>query len=241
MDRKISACAIVAGSLLASAASADMVKLADSRLEFSGTQGADGWSYGWYAGEDIAAAPGFAAVNTAGFQTFSYYASGTGWWTHDAASASSGSGGSPFFLTVVTEEAMHANAPIPGSQEVGDSIRWASRRWTSEISGTIDILGHVAKADQGSLLGDGADAYIVVDGISVYHYGVEVGDYEGASFNLSVAVSEGSTVEFIVGARESGLFDAVNFRSEIYGAPVPTPGALALLGAGGLLAGRRRR
>lgn len=241
MDRIISACAIAAGSLLGSVASADMVKLADSRLEFSGVQGSDGWSYGWYADADIAHTQGFAAVNTANFQEFGYYAPGSGWWTHDSVSAGSGDGGSPYFLTVVTADAMHANAPIPGSQEIADDVRWASRRWTSDITGTIDIIGHIAKADQGSLLGDGIDAYVIIDGISVYYYGVEVGDYTGTDFSLTAAVSEGSVVEFIVGSRQSGLFDAVSFRSEIFGTPVPTPGALALLGAGGILAGRRRR
>ncbi|RMH25608.1 MAG: hypothetical protein D6692_10620 [Planctomycetota bacterium] len=241
MDRIISVCAIAAGSLLGSVASADMVKIADSLQEFSGIQGVDGWSYGWYADADIAHTPGFAAVNTANFQEFEYYAPGSGWWTHDSVSASSGAGGSPYFLTVVTADAMHANAPIPGSHEIADDIRWASRRWTSEISGTIDIIGHIAKMDQGSLLGDGIDAYVIIDGISVFYYGVEVGDYTGTDFSLSATVTEGSVVEFIVGSRQSGLFDAVSFRSEIYGQPVPTPGALALLGAGGLLAGRRRR
>ena len=82
MDRMYKACAIVAGTLLTTAASADLIKVADSINEFSGVQGQDSWSYGWYAGDDVSLSGGAGSLDTAKFNAFEHYASGGGWWTH---------------------------------------------------------------------------------------------------------------------------------------------------------------
>lgn len=241
MDLFTKRCAILAGSLLTTAASADMIKIADSVVDFSGVQGGAGWSYGWYADNDVMLSGETGSVNTANFNSFSYYSAPNAWWTHDTNSATSGGGSSPFYLTVVTAELMHASAPIPGAGNVASDVLWASRRWTSDISGQIQILGHIAKFDQGAILGDGTEAYILVDGVAVYHRTVAGNDYVGIDYALDLQVNAGSVIEFVLGSNETGLNDATVFTSEILGNPVPTPGAIALMGVGGLLAGRRRR
>jgi len=239
MDRLLQMSVVALGATLASTASADMVKVADTIDDFASVQGQDNWSYGWYAGSDVGLTGGAGSLDTNNFQEFGHYDSGIGWWTHDDASASSGSGATPFFLTVITSQFMHANAPIAGSDVDGQS-RWASRRWSSEVAGDIQITGQIAKVDQGPLLGDGAEAYVIVDGAVAYHYALGADDYAGTSFDLTVNVGEGSLIEFVLGGNASGLNDAALFTAKIDGT-VPAPGAVALLGMGGLLVGRRRR
>lgn len=240
MDRLIKMTVVAAGATFAATASADLVKVADSIQEFAGAQGVNNWSYGWYAEENVGLSNGSGSLNTSNFQNLEHFASSSNWWTHDAASAASGQEGSPFFLTVITAQFMHANAPIPGGN-IADESRWASRRWTSDISGEVQLLGQLAKVDQGPLLGDGVDAYITVDGQIAFHYAVAADDYAGTTFDLSLNVVEGSVIEFVIGGNESGLNDAVLFSSEIMANVVPAPGAVALMGMGGLLIGRRRR
>lgn len=240
MDRMYKACAIVAGTLLTTAATADVVKVADSITEFSGVQGQDSWSYGWYAGDDVALSGGVGSLDTGDFKMFEHYAP-AGWWTHDAASADAGLGATPFFLTVITADLMHSNAPVAGSTDVASEIRWASRRWTSEVDGNVTIDGSVSKYNYGGALGDGTEAYILLDGAVVYHYDVANDDFEGTSFSFDLNVLAGSQIELVLGANDDGLFDATAFAAEITGEVVPAPGVIALLGMGGLLAGRRRR
>lgn len=240
MDRLIQMSVLAAGAVFAATASADLVKVADSIQEFSAVQGQDGWSYGWYLGDTVGLSDGVGSLDTGNFQQFEHYDSEIGWWTHDAVSAASGQEGSPYFLTVITSQYMHANAPIPGGI-INDESRWASRRWTSDVTGQVQILGELAKVDQGPLLGDGIDAYITVDGEIAFHYAVAADDYTGTTFDMLVDVSAGSLIEFVIGGNDSGLNDAVLFSAEIMGDVVPAPGAVALMGMGGLLMGRRRR
>lgn len=242
MDRMLKACAIAAGTLITSAASADLIKVADSVSEFSGVQGQDSWSYGWYSDANVALSGGAGSLNTSQFKAFEVYESSTGWWSHDETSAGAGAGASPYFVTVITAELMHANAAIPGSGLVSSEVRWASRRWTSEVAGSILVEGDVSKFDYGvDMVGDGTEAYVLLDGEVVFHYSLGLDDFEGASFSLELDVLEGSQLEMVLGAKGNPLFDATEFSAVISTNVVPAPGALALLGAGGVLAGRRRR
>ncbi len=241
MDRMILMGVLAAGSVFAASASADIVKVADSIQEFSSVQGQDGWSYGWYADDQVGLSGGSGSLDTSNFQEFEHYDGQIGWWTHDAASAASGEEQTPFFLTVITSQYMHANSPIAGEPSVATEARWASRRWTSDIDGQVQVLGRLAKVDQGPLIGDGIDAYITIDGEVAFHYAVAGDDLAGTTYDLTLDVNEGSVIEFVIGGNESGLNDAVVFTSEIMGDVVPAPGAVALIGMGGALMGRRRR
>jgi hypothetical protein len=240
MNRLLQTSAIAAGTLLASTASAELVTIANSIADFSNTQGLNGWSYGWYTGDTIGLDDGAGTLDTSEFQAFGHYDSAINWWTHDAASAASGSGATPFFLTVITAELIHANTAIPGTGVANES-RWASRRWTSDMSGQVQVTGEISKVDQGTPAGDGVDAYVLIDGEIAFYYALSPTDYQGTSFDLLLDVSEGSLIELVVGGNENGLNDAARFTANIAGDVVPAPGAVALLGMGGVLIGRRRR
>ncbi|MEM9372736.1 MAG: PEP-CTERM sorting domain-containing protein [Planctomycetota bacterium] len=240
MDRMLQLGVFAAAAGMASTAAADLVKVADSIEDFSAVQTQNNWTYGWYHGDDVGLSGATGSLQTSNFQELEFHDAEQGWWTHDSVSASQGQEGSPYFLTVITSEFMHANAPIPGGL-IAEESRWASRRWTSSVGGEVQVTGQIAKVDQGTPLGDGIDAYVLVDGEIAFYYDVAPDDHAGTTFDLTLDVSEGSVIEFVVGGRESGLNDAVLFTSEIMGDVVPAPGSVALIGMGGMLIGRRRR
>lgn len=232
----VSALAVLVGSATAG------VVAADSVADFSGVQGQGGWHYGWYNLEDLSVGDAGVSTSTASFNQFAHYDSGTGWWAIDPHSASGdqGGGATPGSYAVITATKMHGNAPFPAGNVVAEE-QWAARRWISDIAGTLTLQGHIAHDDyQQPMVGNGSEAHILVDGVSVYSFDVAFQDFVGTNFDFDIAVSEGSVIDFVLGAKGDPLFDATVFTARMT-TTVPTPGALALLGAGGLLTARRRR
>lgn len=96
----------------------------DSGAEFASTQGASGWSYGYYA----------TAGNASSFTQFaSFDASGpTQWWEESATQA-------PWTLLWDT-----------GGHPDGASNHWAVRRWTSGAAGDLNLGIQYNAEDSGS-------------------------------------------------------------------------------------------
>lgn len=233
--------AIAALTTLAGGALANPILIADSVDDFGGVQGENGWSYGWYSQDDVSTgAP--VGVNTSAFNQFTSFNSGTGWWSTDPFSAAStpGQGSSPGTYAVITAELMHAHAPSPLANLSAENL-WVSRRWTSNTSGVVTLSGSIAHDDYGGgfMAGNGTEAHILVDGVAVFSYDVQFQDFVGTEYLFDVAVGQGTTIEMLLGAKGDPSFDATRFDMQI--SVVPAPGAVALIGLGGVLTGVRRR
>lgn len=242
MDKAMKVSAIAALSVVAGSVLAEPVLLSDSLSDFSGTQGAGGWYYGWYNSEDVADSGSGLTSNLEGFRQFTQYNADYGWWAFDAASAGGEpSGDVPVSAAVATASLLHPNAPVGGANVLPEA-QWGARRWVSDYAGDLTLNGHIAHyMYANSALGNGTEAYVLLDGVEVFSYIVDADDFDGVDFTLDLDVVEGSVIDLIVGARGDALFDATEFRVRMSGNAVPAPGAVALMGLGGLMMGRRRR
>lgn len=111
----------------------------DSVAEFSNTQGAGGWSYGYYS------MPG----NATSFTVMTYYgAVGPSVWSE--------SFNTPPW-TLLWADGGHPNGPNSGS--VHDVVR----RWTSGATGTLNIMGSHSMGDSGS-----TEVSVVVNGSAIW-------------------------------------------------------------------------
>lgn len=241
MDRPITVSAVVALAALAGGAIANPILIADSIADFGGVQGENGWSYGWYSQDDLSLGGTLSADGSA-FNPFSSFDANTGWWSTDPFSAAStpSQGASPGTYAVITAELMHAHAPSPLANLSAENL-WVSRRWTSATSGLLTLSGTIAHDDYGGgfMAGNGTEAHILVDGVAVFSYDVQFQDFVGTQYLFDVNVVEGTTIEMLLGAKGDPSYDATRFDMQI--TAVPAPGAVALIGLGGLLTGVRRR
>jgi MYXO-CTERM domain-containing protein len=204
------------GVLLATALPASAQVLADSWAEFSGTQGEDGWHYGYYSGDMTPNS--FQEMQS--FESNRWYVQPGSYWTALGAMLSHPNG-------VVTS---------PPAQPVN---HWAARRWVSDFAGEINIdtvLRKMAIAENSN----GVVGRIFVDGNEIWSQFIAGNDGVGVSTSLTTSVGLGSTVDFVVDAVDGiDAGDATRLTGVI--TAVPTPGSLALVGIAGLLALRRRR
>ncbi|MES1176324.1 MAG: hypothetical protein ABUL62_18520 [Myxococcales bacterium] len=155
--------------------------LADSVVGFSGTQGHCGWSFG------------YLTMGLGPFTLLPVYRVQTTAW---AASESP-----PPWLTI-TSSAQHPNA---------NPLAWIDRRWTSGVSGSIEIRGHVAKVDSAG--GDGIRASISVDGTEVWQAAIAFDDTLGKDFLLQVDVEVGTALDFIVDPAMTDGHDTTTFTA----------------------------
>jgi len=173
--------------------------LASSINGYSGTQGLNGWRYGYYP----------SPPNTS-FKELKYYPSfpfdptpATQVWIESPAGS---------YWTNITRTAQH-----PESRSDNDGMvatdQWAVRRWTSSYDGFATISGRLAKADTGG--GDGIVGHIVVDGKVVWSKPLAFDDAVGVHFSVRVALSFGSTVDFGLGPNQTDNFDKTTFTATI--------------------------
>ena len=168
---------------------------ADAQRDFSETQGQGGWFYGEFDGQT----PG-AMSNSAPFSLLPQYQA-TDWkeeWTGQA----------PWLE--VTGDEMHP-AVAAGHQV------WAVRRWRSPFTGRARLVGDI----HGGTQGDGVNAHVLVDGVSIYKRALGGGNPVAAHYDLSVPVHTGSTVDFAVdpGPALNVDYDATQFSTRIFRLP----------------------
>jgi len=147
--------------------------VAGSEDDFSYTQGKNNWFYGYF---ESGATPG--AYAPAGFKPFPNYVV-TDWQAQWS--------GTPNFLQI-TSTLQH-----PGV-DYGHQI-WSVRRWTSNLTGTVEIKGRFARL---SAQGDGTNGRIFVDGTPVYSQLLGAGNSIVGNFDVKTAVHPGSNIDVSV-------------------------------------------
>jgi hypothetical protein len=150
--------------------------LASSVADFSSTQGAGGWSYGYYPGN----------IDPAGFTLLPRFITNAanGQWVHMNYNP-------PW--TTVWATGGHPNAPYAGG-----SYEHSVRRWTSNYSGGVRITGNLA--DDHGACGNGIIGYIIVNSATIYTQTIANGDTTGNNFDLTTNVQVGSTIDFVINA-----------------------------------------
>jgi len=201
----------------------DAAIVADSVQEFSGTQGQDNWTYGYYS--DV--------FNPSGFQEMGIFspASLFNSWVVDFDEPS------PIYWTMINANGGHPNGTFSSRDQVE---HWAVRRWTSEVNGPINISGVIADLDAGG--GNGIAGRIFVGDTEVFSTIINNGDFPGVGYNVTENVTIGTTVDFVIDPLFSDdAFDTTRFTAQVE--LVPVPPALWLFGSGllGLVGIARRK
>lgn len=195
-------------AFVASTAAAGMSPIADSGGDFTAdpSQGFNGWSYGY-----------FNITNPAGFEQLPTF--GGGQWTIDG-------------NNWTTIGATFAHPHLPGFGRNNPEEHHAVRRWTSTVSGDINISGGF---DRPGLPGDGSFVSIEHNGSTILSMLLTPGT--DISYDLDLLVSQGDTVDFVVAPVGGIQSDGVIFSAII----VPAPGVAIAFSLGGVIISRRRR
>lgn len=183
---------------------AAMPTVADSVAEFSGTQGQDGWFYGYYN----RTTDGDGVYQPANFTQFPR---GAGAWSAanfwDAASNRwKWFNGSPPW-TEILPSLVHPNGTNSGQEH------WVVRRWVSDFTGPVVISGHLAKDNAGG--GDGVRGLVYVNGAIVYDRVIGGADSVGVDFEVNATLTSGTIVDFVLTPNGGDFADGTRFTSQI--------------------------
>lgn len=210
--------------------------VADSVADWSesGTQGENGWTYGYYA----PATPD-AVYSTGDFQAFE----GPTWiWNGNAWDEANADGNNQPW-TVVNKEGGH-----PNGDNNADGIQYAVRRWESSVSGNATITYNHAK--QNVNCGNGSTAILYHNGAVINSSTISGGDGAGVVNSSSVSLQAGDLVDLALSPLgddgtfadgcDGSLFGmsvdlAVETISVNFGADQPNEAGSAVTGAAGVL------
>lgn len=174
--------------------------VADSVSGFSGEQGANGWSYGYW---DRSADTDKSYSQTTDFQLLRHFGSdpinnlsgrrefttGKLWNLQDG-----------LYYTSLWAEGGHPN----GAMDLGTYAQveqWAVRRWVSTTKGPVTISGHAGKVmPWGENWGGGVKALIVVDGTTLFDTDL---DNHRKNYSIDATVQIGSLIDFLIGPNPS--------------------------------------
>lgn len=170
--------------------------IADSIEDFSGTQGLNGWTYGyWNESEDadgrydqaadfrLFSSFGIDRIN--GLSSHSEFTTGELWFLEDGR-----------YFTSLWAEGGHPH----GTMDLGPYARanhWVVRRWTSTVHGRIEISGHAGKVMPWGENWVGSSKFVVVAG-GERVLEAELGD-EGQQYSVTALVEAGTPVDFLIG------------------------------------------
>jgi len=218
--KRMRACAVFCSLLTTGCHTASLQSsetVADSIRGFSGKQGADGWSYGYW---DRTADTDRNYDQTTDFRLLRHFGgdpinriskhpdftTGKLWTLQDG-----------FYYTALWAEGGSANgtAKSPPQAKVE---HWAVRRWVSTVDGSVTISGHAAKIlDWGDV--DSGQVRIVIDGTTVFSATTHERD---TNYSVNAKTKIGSLVDFLITAGPTatgGAFGPVNFTAAIRAAP----------------------
>jgi PEP-CTERM motif len=188
----------------------------DSGAEFASTQGAAGWSYGYYA----------TAGDASSFTQFASFdsASTPQWWEEVQVQA-------PW--TLMWDTGGHPS-------NFGGADHWAVRRWTSGAAGELNLGIQFQAENFGT-----TKVHVIVDGSEIYSADSSA-SFQHWSPNAASLINAGSVVDFAINANGSDGGDATRFTAQGMVVspvtPVPEPESVLMMLAGlGALAVKARR
>lgn len=201
--------------------------VADSASGFSGKQGANGWSYGYWdrtadtdqrysQTTDFQLLRDFGSDPINGLSSRADFATGKLWTLQDGV-----------FYTAVWAEGASANGTTKLAKQAKVE-HWAVRRWVSTVNGPVTISGHAAKILNWGDANSG-QARIVVDGKLAFSSVTHLRDtnstdivMRGTNYSVHVPVHIGSLVDFLITAgptETGGAFGPVKFTATIRAVP----------------------
>jgi hypothetical protein len=156
--------------------------LADSVADFSLTQEERGWSYGY----DSGTLDTFTLMTQIGEINDYEPPSNDKWecWRNPTPR-----------WTQIFQLGAHPNGTISSLPPVS-VLQRAVRRWTSTFAGDVTIEGEIAKID--TVDSNGVDAFVYVDGESVYETFIAGDDSGGRVYSVPATLKIGSTVDFVL-------------------------------------------
>lgn len=197
--------------------------VADSVIGFSGKQGANGWSYGYWdrtadSDKSYSQTTDFQLIRhfgndpTNGLSRRTDFTTGKLWTVQDG-----------LYFTALWAEGGSANGTTKLARQA-EVEHWAVRRWVSTVNGPVILNGHVAKILPWGRL-DSGRVHIIVDGATVFSAALDPSSeglgsiYLGATnYSVNATVQNGSLVDFLISPASSengGAFGPVKFTATI--------------------------
>lgn len=185
--------------------------VADSVRGFSGTQGVNGWTYGYWdrsadadknydPSTDYQLLEHYGRDPINGLSGHTAFTTGDLWYLNDGV-----------YYTSLWAEGGHPN----GTLDLGSYAQveqWAVRRWTSTTEGPITVTGHAGKVmPWGANWSGGVLTVIVVDGKELFR--ADVGE-RGSDYSIDAMVQVGSNVDFLIGPNPS--IGVIRFTATIW-------------------------
>lgn len=173
----------------------------DAGLGFSGVQGLNGWSYGWYRPATDRTEPGYQPVD---FRPLPGYAwTGVRWYRVEA----------PAPRTIISYS--HA-CPNDNAQGTGGPY-WVIRRWTSNYAGNARLTGTLQKV--AVACGDGVRGVILKNGAAIWTGDLDANSAMGFAIDFIVSVHQGDLFDFAVQDRSDDGCDITRFTATMVPAP----------------------
>jgi uncharacterized protein (TIGR03437 family) len=161
--------------------------VAGSDADFSGTQGASRWNYGY-----------FPSGNVNGFTLLPTFDAADQRWQHTTFG--------PPWTMLAAGSSFHPNGSNDGTEE------WAVRRWTSTVAGAARISGHVAKIDTNAA-STGVYCRIYQNHKPIYEHFLAGTDGTGTDYSVTAALSVDDTLDFAVAPNGIDSDDSTFFSS----------------------------
>jgi uncharacterized protein (TIGR03437 family) len=180
---------------------------ASSDQGFSATQGANNWYYGYFPSGN---------VNT--FMQLPTFDGPDQRWEHNTFG--------PPWTVVAAGSGFHPNGADNGTEE------WATRRWVSNVSGAVQIAGHLAKIDTDPA-STGVFGRIYLNHKLIYEHFVAGTDGIGVNYSVTAALNAGDILDFSVAPNGSNVAnDSTVFSASIILTTAPvSPGSGPSIGA----------
>ncbi len=195
---------------------ANPTTVADSIADWSpdGTQGENGWSYGYHdVRADVESGSGAYDVD----DFIEYLNDGSGMVSADPAFGAwrdtpNHWDGSKWDLLVNGAPVSHGpwtettrTGGHPASNAQGDpEVHWAMRRWTSDVSGVVRISGMLRN---NSANGDGTVGRVFINGVEVLS---ALSDGNNVPYSLETEIASGDVIDFAIDPDGAGVLDPMD-------------------------------